>query len=185
MSKYLIPALGALALAACGQQASTETQTSTTAETTTPAAVQPAAMTDAEFVQTVANSDAYEIQSSELAAQRGARADVKEFATMMVRDHRATTQELTTLAPTLNMAAPTPQLSADMTNDLNRMRGLSGEAFDDAYLDEQVEAHNSAVSTFERYIQGAQPGPLRDWAQTTLPKLRAHQEHVQRLENAT
>jgi putative membrane protein len=185
MYKYLIPALGALALAACGQQATTESQTSTTAETNQPEMAQPAAMTDAEFVQAAANSDAYEIQSSELAAQRAARADVKEFATMMIRDHRATTQELTALAPQLNMAAPTPQLASAETNDLNRLRGLSGEAFDDAYLDEQVEAHEAAVNTFERYIQGSSPGPLRDWAQTTLPKLRTHLEHVQRLENAT
>lgn len=184
MYKHLIPALGALALAACGQQATTEAPQNT-AETAAPAPVLPAAMTDAEFVQAAANTDAFEIQSSELAAERAARQDVKDFAGMMVRDHRATTQELATLAPRLNMPVPAPQLAADMTGDLNRMRGLSGEAFDDAYLDEQVEAHNNAIGTFERYIQGASAGPLRDWAQATLPKLRTHRDNVQRLENAT
>ena len=88
MKRTLIAAVSALALAACGQQATetTESQTPSAEQQTT----QTAGVSNAEFVQTVANSDAFEIQSSELAAQRAARQDVKEFASMMVRDHTAT-----------------------------------------------------------------------------------------------
>jgi len=183
MTKHALLAISALALAACGQQtATTETADTQTAQPAAPAVQQ---MTDAEFAQAVANADAFEIQSSELAAQRAARQDVKDFATTMVRDHRATTQELTTLAPTVNLTAPTPQLDATHQGRIDSLRGQSGEAFDDAYLDAQVEAHENAVRTFENYIAGAQAGPLRDWANTTLPKLRTHLTHVQQLENAT
>lgn len=183
MIRTTLMAAGALALAACGQQTTTADRTQD-APAETPAPVE-TAMTDAEFVQAAANSDAFEIQSSELAATRAAREDVKNFAAMMVRDHRATTQELTVLAPSLNMPAPTPQLSSDMQSRLNTLRERNGEAFDDAYLDAQVAAHENAVSMFESYVSGAAAGPLRDWANQTLPKLRTHLSQVQNLENAT
>lgn len=183
MKNTLIVAASAFALAACGQQVTTET-----AETQTPAeqqTTQTTQVSDAEFVQTVANSDAFEIQSSELAAQRAARQDVKDFASLMVREHTATTQELTQLASQLNMTAPTPQLDAGMSGRIDSLRGMTGESFDDAYLDAQVSAHEQAVNAFENYIANAPAGPLRDWASNTLPKLRTHLTQVQNLENAT
>jgi putative membrane protein len=184
MIRSVLLAASVLALASCGQQAAkTETAEAPAAEA--PAAPAAAAMTDADFVQAVATSDAFEIQSSELAATHAARPQVKEFAAMMVRDHRGTTSELTALLPSLNLSAPSPQFDATQTASLESLRGQSGAAFDDAYLDAQVAAHENGVRAFERYIAGAPAGPLRDWATTTLPKLRAHLSSVQALENAT
>ena len=184
MLRTSLLAAGALVLAACGQQTTT-TETAEVPSAQTPAPATPAAMTDAEFVQAAANADAFEIQSSELAASRGARADVKAFASMMVRDHRATTEELTALAPRINLTAPTAQLDGAQTATLESLRGKTGEAFDDAYLDAQVEAHENAVRAFESFVAAAQAGPLRDWANATLPKLRTHLSAVQALENQT
>lgn len=180
MKRYLVLAASALALAACGQQATTETS-----ETEQPPAVQQATMSAADFVQTVAASDAFEIQSSELAAQRGARQDVKDLATQMVTAHRQTTQELTQLTTANSMPAPTPQLNATQQTSLDNLRNQSGQSFDDAYLDAQVAAHENAVRTFEEFASAGEAGPVRDWAQRTLPTLREHLQHAQGLENAT
>jgi putative membrane protein len=170
------------ALAACGQTTTTS-ETEAPSETAAPAAAN--AMSAAEFAQTVANSDAFEIQSSELAAQRAARQEVKDFAATMVRDHTTTSQQLAALAPQLNMTPPTPQLDAAKQGQIDSLRSQSGAAFDDAYLDAQVAAHTEAVRMFEQFVANAEAGPLRDWANTTLPKLREHLTHVQQLENAT
>lgn len=180
--RYVLIAASALALAACGQQATTET--AETPQTDQPV-TQQAAMSAADFIQTVATSDAFEIQSSELAAQRGARQDVKDFAAQMVTAHRQTTQELTQLTTANSLSAPTPQLNATQQASLDNLRGRNGEGFDDAYLDAQVAAHENAVRTFEQYASAGEAGPLRDWAQRTLPGLRQHLEHAQGLENAT
>lgn len=185
MLRTSLLAAGALVLAACGQQTTTtETAEAPSAQPQAPAAA-PAAMTDAEFVQAAANAGAFEIQSSELAATRAARPDVKAFAATMVRDHRAANEELTALAPRINLTAPTPQLDGAQTGTLESLRGKTGEAFDDAYLDAQVEAHENAVRAFEGFVASAQAGPLRDWANATLPKLRTHLSAVQALENQT
>lgn len=183
MNKHVILALGALALAACGQQASTQTaETPSTPEM--PSVAQAPAMTDAEFINTVAQTDAYEIQLSQLAADRAARADVKSLASMLVRDHTATTRQLTTIAASANVT-PTTTLSSEQNDRVNNLRGSSGAAFDDAFLDTQVEVHENAIAAFERYLQTAQPGELRTFAEATLPKLREHHQQAQSLENAT
>lgn len=177
-----LAAASALALAACGQS----TQVAETAPPAPPMeAPVEAAMTDAQFAQIVANSDAFEIQASQLAASQATRADVKAFARMMVADHTATSEQLTALAPTISLSTPQPVIEADMQAKLDRIRGLSGAEFEDAYLDDQVAAHEAAVQAFQNYIQTAQAGPLRDWASTTLPKLQTHMASVQTLENAT
>lgn len=183
MARLTLAALSALALAAgCGPPA----QQAETTPPPAPEAIAPTTqMSDAAFVQNAANSDAFEIQSSELAPRRAARQDVKDFAEMMVRDHRSTSGELGALAPTLGMTAPTPALGGTMQSTLGTLRDANGEAFDDAYLDAQVEAHENGVRLFEEYLQGAPTGPLRDWATNTLPRLRTHLEHVRGLENAT
>lgn len=182
MKRYFLIAVSALALAACGQQATTETNTS---ETEQPAAMQQAGMSATDFVQTVAASDAFEIQSSELATQRGTRQDVKDFASEMVTAHRQTTSELTQLTSANSMPAPSPQLSATQQAGLNNLRNQSGASFDDAYVDAQVTAHENAVRAFEEFASAGEAGPLRDWAQRTLPSLRQHLQHAQQLDSAS
>lgn len=182
MRGYFLIAASTFALAACGQQATTETAE---APATEAPATEQAAMSAADFIQTVAASDAFEIQSSELAAQRAARRDVKDLAAQMVTAHRQTTQELTQLTTANSLSAPTPQLNAMQQTSLDNLRNQTGNAFDDAYLDAQVAAHENAVRAFEQYASAGEAGPLRDWAQRTLPALRQHLQHAQGLENAT
>lgn len=179
MTRTFLIAASTLALAACGQQ----TQTTETPEV--PGETMTVAVSAGDFIQTVAASDAFEIQSSELAAQRAARQDVKDTATMMITAHRQTTEQLTSLASANSLPAPAPQLNATQSASLENLRNQNGEAFDDAYLDAQVSAHENAIRAFEDYAANGEAGPLKDWASQTLPTLRQHLAHVQGLENAT
>jgi putative membrane protein len=183
MKHYLLIAVSALALAACGQEARVDT--AETAPGNSPSATQQAGRSAAEFVQTAATSDAFEIQSSELAAQRASRQEVKDLAARMVTAHRQTTQQLTQLASANNLPTPAPQLNATQRASLDNLRNQTGAAFDDAYLDAQVAAHENAVRAFEDYATNGESGPLREWAQQTLPSLRHHLSEVRNLENAT
>lgn len=55
------------------------------------------AVSAAEFMRMAEMSDRFEVGSSRLAAERAQKAEVKQFAEAMVRDHTKTTQELTQL----------------------------------------------------------------------------------------
>src|SRR5262245_61770022 len=94
--KRMLLLSAALIMAACGQQpASAPQQQAETAPVAPEPPVAPVtpmqpAVSPAEFVQKVANSDAFEIQSGQLAAQRASRAEVKQFGRMLITDHQTT-----------------------------------------------------------------------------------------------
>ncbi|HWA01415.1 MAG TPA: DUF4142 domain-containing protein [Caulobacterales bacterium] len=186
LRKSLIAASALGLAAACGQQSQQAAETSepTQSVAEVPAAAPaPTAPSAEDFVQKVANSDSFEIQAAQLALTRSSNTDVKSFARMMRTDHTATTRELTDLAPTVNLQAPTPALDADQQAKLENLRNATGTAFDSLYIDLQVQAHQDAVSLFDSFANSGQ-GPLQQWAQTTLPKLRTHLDRAQALKNA-
>src|SRR5712672_4871822 len=61
----------------------------------------------ADFVKEVAISDMFEIQSSQLAQQRGNEAE-KPFAATMINDHKKTSEELKALVSAANLKVDVP-----------------------------------------------------------------------------
>jgi putative membrane protein len=156
--------------------------------TTPPAAAAPAttgatgSMPAADFVQKVAISDMFEIQSSQLALDKKADADTKPFAQKMVTDHKKTTSELKALMKQANVQAQLPTaLDAEHQAKLDQLKGLSGREFDVAYDKMQVEAHQQAVSLFESYAQNGDNPQLKQWASKTLPALKTHKSMADKL----
>jgi putative membrane protein len=130
-----------------------------------------------DFVKEAATSDMFEVQSSKLAAER-TQGDVQSFANQMVADHTKTTGELQRLAPGANVPLPT-QMTSSQQNMLDKLKRLKGKDFATQYMDDQVSAHKSAVSLFERYGKCGDNTKLQDWADHTLPTLQHHLEMAQ------
>jgi putative membrane protein len=188
MKRMLI--LAALALAGCGQSPATQreseaiTRTIPGPVTTTP--TPPAASIPAQrFAQQVANSNAFEMEASQVALQRAERAPVREFARSIAAEREASTRELAQIAPQVELATPTPKLDSAQQNKLNSLRSAPNYEFDDAYLDQQVAQQREAVRTFEAFVNTAPESPLRQWAQQKLPKLQDRLARAEALEEAT
>ena len=64
------------------------------------------ASTDQDFMLAAAQGGMTEVKLGELAAQNGARADVKEFGQLMVKDHSAINADLKTLAAQKGVTLP-------------------------------------------------------------------------------
>jgi predicted outer membrane protein len=64
---------------------------------------------------------------------------------------------------------------------MRQLEGASGNEFDRLYLRTMLQDHNTAVQKFEQASQQSTDPEIRQFAATTLPKLRQHQQHVQRL----
>ncbi|MCD6048719.1 MAG: hypothetical protein K0Q55_122 [Verrucomicrobia bacterium] len=73
---------------------------------------------------------------------------------------------------------------ADMDADKARRRlsELSGVEFDRAYVKEMVSDHKQAVSKFETASKYLADSELKAFASKSLPTLRTHLEHAQRLD---
>lgn len=157
----------------------------------------------AQFVVAVNQS---EIEAGRLASTKARNGDVKDYARDMVDDHQKALQELQeigrknswTMPDSTGMMAGTPSgtLAANLTQlqqshqaAMTTLRGATGAAFDRAYIDGQVAAHQQALEVLRQHATSLQNTELRDKI-TDIQKdvedhLKRAQEIAQKLGPAT
>jgi putative membrane protein len=127
------------------------------------------------FANSSAASDRFEIESSKLAATSASSAAVKRFATQMISAHTQSTAKLKSTAATLSPAViPDDTLSADQQQKLDGLKGLTGPAFDSAYADAQVAAHQTTLEVLRAYAASGDTGQLKSFASGMIPTVAAH-----------
>ena len=145
-----------------------------------PAPAMPAASAqDQNFVAMAAQSDMFEVQSSQLALQKSHNRRYREFAQHMIDDHTKTTQQLTSLAGQKNIALPT-SLSSELQEELTAL-GAAGNAFDRKYRADQISGHETAAKNLQDEISNGTDPDLKAFAQNTLPTVQEHLKLAQRL----
>jgi putative membrane protein len=135
---------------------------------------------DTKFIKKASDSGMAEVKLATLATQKAERADVKEFANMLVTDHSKANEELASLAKTkgVEVSAMIPAKAADAFKDLE---GESGKNFDKAFLDKMEKDHKNAIDEFESIEKSGKDSDLKAWVSKTLPTLRAHLDKVKEL----
>ncbi|MFN7949670.1 MAG: DUF4142 domain-containing protein [Blastocatellia bacterium] len=133
-----------------------------------------------EFMMTAAQGGQMEVQLGQLATQKAANADVKQFGQRMVDDHTRANQQLMQLASQLNVSLP-QELSSEGQQTMDRLSKLSGAAFDREYMSHMVKDHQKDVAEYERMVQQAENPDLKNYASTTLTTLRDHLQQAQEI----
>lgn len=140
-----------------------------------------AAAGEQQFVEAVAASDLFELQSSELAQTKATGKAVKDFAAMMIADHTRSTAELRKAATgTAGNITVIPRLSAQQQADLDALRSADSD-FDQLYVQKQVAAHEMAKALLSEYAQTGPAGPLRDFAGKTAQVVSRHLDQARKL----
>ncbi len=153
---------------------------STPMQATVPTPQTPAGVSnqDAQFAQAAASSDAFEIQSSQLALQRTRSPAVRRFAQRMIDDHSKSTQQLTDLATAKGITVA-PSLDPNQEHMLAVLQGAQ-RSFDTEYWRDQVTGHQAAVATFQSEISNGYDPDFKSFAQQTLPIIQDHLSMAQR-----
>lgn len=137
-------------------------------------------LTTEKFVAKAAHSGLYEVQSSELAADRSENNEVNSFARQMISDHTKANERLKELAKSAGHEVPA-KLDDKHEKKMEELRDLNGRDLDRRYIEDQVKAHEKAVKLFRDYSQNGDDVGLKGFAQETLPALERHLEMAQRL----
>jgi putative membrane protein len=174
--------VAALSLAACGKKADNGTTVDNSTYATTAAtdaggndAMAAPASGGQAFVNTAAASDAFEIETSKLAATNGESAGVKKFATQMISAHEDSTAKLKALTSTLSPAVtPYLALSADQQQKLADLKAKKGREFDAAYAAAQVAGHQQTLDTLKAYAATGDVPQLKTFASGLVPTVAAH-----------
>ncbi len=135
-----------------------------------------------DFVTHASIADQFEINTSKLAQGKSKNAEVKEFAARMITDHTKSTAALKkALSSSPSKATPAAKLDEKHQKDLDSLASVNGKEFDTRYIALQKDAHKEAVSLFTDYSQHGDDKALKTFAGNTLPTLKDHMKHVQKL----
>jgi putative membrane protein len=133
---------------------------------------------DAAFAKEAAIGGMAEVELGNLAKEKAASSDVKQFGERMAADHSKANDELKQWAQQKNVTLPAA-LDAKHTALRDRLAKLSGAAFDKAYMHEMVLDHQQDVAAFKKESTSGTDADLKAWAGKTLPTLQDHLKTAQ------
>ncbi|MBS0250116.1 MAG: DUF4142 domain-containing protein [Proteobacteria bacterium] len=134
------------------------------------------------FIDKVAVANKFEIDTSQLELKYGKAADVKSFAQQMIGDHTKAGQDFKAALSEAKIEAPEDALDIAHTAKYAKLRVFTTESgFDAAYVNEQLSAHKDAVGLFKDYSANGPAGPVKSFAEKTLPTLEHHLAMVKEL----
>src|SRR3989338_2077472 len=133
-----------------------------------------------DFVDEACAKGIAEIETGKMALEKSTSPEIKRFAEQMIKDHTQANQELADLAKRKNLEVAT---EAELMNKAKAMilELRSGESFDEAYTNNQVEAHEATIELFSEQSEDAEDPDIKAFATSTLPKLEQHLEMAKRL----
>jgi putative membrane protein len=132
---------------------------------------------DSRFAMEAASGGMTEVALGKMAAEKGGSQAVKDFGQKMVDDHGKANEELKTLCTAKNMMMPTAPNAKDQAA-IDKMSGLSGAAFDKAYIKDMVMDHKHDVMAFTKESNSGMDADVKAFAAKTLPTLKEHQKMI-------
>lgn len=131
-------------------------------------------ITDPEIVAFTAEAHYAETVMAEVARRRAVDADVKNYAVMMLMQHRGADAREKIASRKANLAPAEGAMSTQLANDtsaaLATLKAQSSEDFDKAYIDSQVKAEERLLQAIDNtLVPSARTGVLK----SSLARLRS------------
>lgn len=135
-------------------------------------------LSDAEIAAVESAANQGEIQMAQLANKTSKNAQVKSFATMMVKDHTEADTKAKKIAQTAKITPAENEVSSKVKSDgeatMTTLKAAKGAEFDRAYMDAQVKAHTDVLATIDdKLLPNVQNAEMK----AHLTEVRGHVAH--------
>jgi len=156
-------------------------------------AVEPSALTtdprrlnDANIAAIVLASNNTDMSYARLVPSRAERTDVKEFARRMLTDHASINGLITELTTQLDMTPEDNVVSLDLRDESaakrDKMRELSGYAFDSTYIENEVSYHRKFLYSIDNVLEPrVRNDQLKSLLTNIRPAIAAHLAHAEQV----
>jgi putative membrane protein len=139
---------------------------------------------DAQIAHIAYTAGEIDVKAGELALQKSKSKAVRDFATSMVKDHRAVNEKALALVKKLKVTPQDNDTSKALTKQAAdkqaELKKLSGEAFDKAYVANEVAYHKTVDNALEQtLIPSASNAELKELLQTGLKIFQGHLAHAE------
>jgi putative membrane protein len=186
---YLVSALGLAAASGCSvadseaEPAASQGGEATPAE---PGQANASAPSDAQILFILSTVDRAEIEQGQLALNKAQSPRVREFASSMIQQHTASSEEGAQIASTNGMtpesSAAAAELQQKAAQTLNKLSAADPSSFDQQYVQSQVTQHQEVLSMIKsRLIPAADNEALLHQLQATQEMVQMHHKHAQDL----
>jgi putative membrane protein len=135
------------------------------------------------FIKKAADGGMTEVELGRLAAEKGGNDEVKNFGNQMVTDHTKINDNLKEVAGKLNVTVPA-RVSAKHRMTIDKMAGMSGAAFDKAYVPATVKDHENDIAEFEKADKTVKNEDLKTFIEDSLPMMKDHLEKIKKFDQA-
>jgi putative membrane protein len=159
-----------------------ETHAPASPATTTPAAL-PEHPSDAQIAGIVVTANAVDIEAGQLALATSKRKTIQQFAQRMITDHGGVNIAASGLVSKLGVtpadSATSTTLKSGGDDNITTLKGLSGKAFDRAYVRHEVGYHQAVLDEIDDVlIPDAQNAELKALLVQVRPAIAAHLAHA-------
>lgn len=172
-------------LVACGDAGNADESNSDTTATTKneaedkndTALATRAAEKDAQFIVDVATSNYGEVKLAQLALKKSSNSEIKGIAKMIETDHTAVLNDLKAMASSKGITIPTEESGA-AKDKLKDLADDKASEFDKEWCETQMDNHKNFINKFENAANDVSDPDLKNFVNTTLPKLRTHHDQL-------
>jgi putative membrane protein len=135
---------------------------------------------DQAFFEHAAEGGIAEVEAGKLAQSKGNSQAVKDFGAMMVKDHSDANAKLKSIAGSEKVDLPSTSSAGQMASKA-KLEVLTGDAFDKAYIKDQIKAHQQTVALFNKEITSGADAQAKAFAKETLPTVRSHLKKIREI----
>lgn len=170
--------VSAMLFAACASQESADVAAETVTSASATEAPTAPALDDATIVAIFDAANTADIETGQLAAERGSSKTVRDFGAMLVHDHTAVRQSGRDLAGRLGVT-PTPPAGDASTvahmQVMTQLRSKQGVEFDKAFLEHEVAFHQGVIDAVQTTLLPAiQNAEVKQLVVEVAPAFEAH-----------
>lgn len=153
----------------------------------TPALAQSGSINDAQIASIVVTANQVDVDAGKLAEARAASPEVKSFARLMVTDHTGVNKQATDLVTRLKVTPQDNDTSRSLKDggdkNLATLKGLTGAAFDKAYIEHEVAYHQAVLDAVDKtLIPNASNADLKALLVKVRPAFVTHLEHAKHVQ---
>ena len=121
---------------------------------------------DRTFVSKVGPGGMFEVEAGKLAESKASALDVRDFAVMEVHDHTAVGDRLKAISASEGVTVA-PSLTPEFRAKLDKLRTLSGPAFDAQYMRDMGELHPKDGAAFAKEAESGGSADYRAFGRET------------------
>jgi len=146
-------------------------------------------LSDAEIASVAVVANQNDIDFASIAKTKSTNADILKFAETMAADHKSVIDQAVALVTKLGVTpkdnAVSKKLLSDAASTKKMLSSKSGDAFNKAYIDNEVAYHKAVIAAVETVlIPDAKNADLKNLLQNVLPVLKTHLEHAEMVQKS-